>query len=126
MKGSKLLQIISYIMLIAAALSLVVVLFFSGLLTAGAGGGFLFILLLLVLPILISVVELIAGIVGVKNWANPAKAKTCITLGIVVIVLSLISNIYSIVNGTTDFVSIVAGLVVPILYLIGAFQLKNQ
>jgi hypothetical protein len=72
------------------------------------------------------VVSLIAGILGVKYAARPEKANICIVFGILVIVISVIGNVIGLVGGG-DFqpLNLLTGLIVPVLYLIGAFQSKG-
>lgn len=72
--------------------------------------------------------ELFAGIMGVKNCAAPDKAALCIVLGIAVIALCVISNALTLIAYPASFgiLSVILGLVLPVLYLIGAVQLKNQ
>ena len=79
-----------------------------------------------IVAIAAGVLELIAGIIGVKHCKEPAKANTCIVWGIIVAALSLAGQIISISNGGKfDFVSCLTGLVVPILFIIGAFLNKK-
>lgn len=80
-----------------------------------------------VLVLVSAVVSLIAGIVGVKNAAKPEKAMTCIVYGILTAVLAVLGNILSVVGGA-DFnvIGLAIGLVLPALYLIGAFQNKKR
>ena len=61
-----------------------------------------------------------------KNWNKLEKAGTCITWGIIVIMLCVISNILTVVGGG-DFsvLNLATGLVIPVLYLIGALQNKK-
>ena len=78
------------------------------------------------LSLVCAVVELIAGIVGVKNCKNPEKAGICIVWGVLVAVLYIISTILSSVGGGEfNIVSLLIGLVLPVLYIIGAFKNKN-
>ena len=79
-----------------------------------------------ILALVGAVAELVAGIIGVKNWNKLEKAGTCITWGIIVIVLCVISNILTVVGGG-DFsvLNLATGLVIPVLYLIGALQNKK-
>lgn len=73
-----------------------------------------------------SVVELIAGIVGVVNCKKPEKANTCIVWGVLVAVLTVVSLILNAVGGGSfSFFSLLTGLVVPVLYIIGAFMNKK-
>ena len=74
-----------------------------------------------------SVVEIIAGVKGKKNWDNPAAAQTLMIFGIVCAVLSVISHILFATGGMgVQVVSILSGLVIPVLYIVGTVQLKNQ
>lgn len=73
-----------------------------------------------------SVAELVAGIIGVKNCKKPEKAGTCIDWGIVVAVLCIAGTILnSIGGGEFSVLSLVTGLVLPVLYIIGAFKNKH-
>ena len=74
-----------------------------------------------------AVVEIIAGAKGKKNWDNPAAAKTLMIFGIVCAVLSLVANILFATGGLgVQIVSILSGLILPVLYIVGTVQLKNQ
>ena len=74
-----------------------------------------------------SVVEFVAGIIGVKNWNKPEKANTCIGWGIVVALMCIVSNVLTLIGYPESFsvISVISGLVIPVLYLIGAFQNKK-
>ena len=69
------------------------------------------------------IVELIAGIIGVLNAEKPQKAKVCIVWGALVAVLSVAGTILGVAGGG-DFsaFSLVLGLVLPVLYIIGAVK----
>jgi len=77
-----------------------------------------------------TVVQFIAGVVGVKNAKNPEKAGLCIVLGILNALLILTSLILDYIGGGVhnfyNVFLILFGLVVPTLYLLGAFQLKEK
>lgn len=68
-----------------------------------------------------AVVELVTGIVGVVNSKKPEKAKVCIFWGCFVAVISLASAILTAASGQ-DFpiASLLLGLVLPVLFIIGA------
>lgn len=127
--GSKLLKVISILTIIFAGIAIVIAVLGmtgAGLLAAGGVnmGMYWF---ALILGLVGAAIELIAGILGVKNWNKPEKAQTCIICGIAVIAFTLISDIISFVSYSAGFgwFSAILGLVIPVLYLIGAFQLKN-
>ena len=75
------------------------------------------------------ILELIAGIVGVKNCDKPEKATTCIVWGFIVLVINVISIITTISGGSSSvgaiIGSIIFSLALPVLYLIGAFKNKK-
>ena len=80
-----------------------------------------------ILVVVGAVVQFIAGIVGVKNAAKPEKAQTCITFGILCVAISILGQILNIVaGGNFSVVTLITGLVLPVLYLIGAFQNKSR
>ncbi len=76
--------------------------------------------------VIASVVEIVAGFKGKNNWNNPTKAQTLLGLGIACAVLSLIGNIMFASDSGVSIVSILTGLILPVLYIIGTIQLKKQ
>ncbi len=77
-----------------------------------------------------SVIEIIAGIKGKKNCNNPAMGKTLLVWGIVTAVVSVVGNVLYASADTASNAIVIAscatGLVIPVLYIIGAVKLKNQ
>lgn len=68
------------------------------------------------------IIQLIAGINGVKHCNKPENAKKCITWGIIVIALAVISSVLQVIGGGEfNVLSFVIGLIVPVLYIYGAF-----
>ena len=68
-----------------------------------------------------SVAELIAGILGVANSKKPEKAKTCVVWGVIIAALSVAGIVLNAIGGGSfSAVSAVTGLVLPVLYIIGA------
>ena len=147
MAGSKMLKVCGIITIIFGAISIVA----SILAVVGAGAGASYVaetgelgqeallatgiilevvIAAAVLSLVGSVIELIAGILGVKNWNKPEKATICVVFGIIVLALTVISLILSAVGGGTSsasiVISVICGLALPVLYLIGAIQLKKQ
>ena len=74
--------------------------------------------------IVLAALNLIAGIIGVKNCDKPEKAQTCFILGALLIAVVLVNAIISAVGGQLIWYNVVIGLVLPIIYLMGA--LKNK
>ena len=80
-----------------------------------------------VLMLISAVAELVAGIIGVVNCKKPEKAGVCIAWGIIVAVLSVAGTILNSINGGSFGVfSLILGLVLPILYIIGAVFNKKE
>lgn len=83
-----------------------------------------------VLALVGSLVQFIAGLAGVKNAKNPEKANLCISLGILNALLVLVSLILDYIGGGVhnfyNVFLVMFGLVIPTLYLLGAFQLKAK
>lgn len=80
-----------------------------------------------VLMLISAVAELVAGIIGVVNCKKPEKAVVCIAWGIIVAVLSVVGTILNSVGGGTFSVfSLLLGLVLPVLYIIGAVFNKKE
>jgi len=128
-KSNGFLKVTGILMIIGGVLGFIVgiiaVLGVAVLAAAGASSGLLTVASLLV--VVSSVVSFIAGIVGVANAARPEKAQTCIVFGILVVALSILGNILTVVAGGKFSVpSLFTGLVIPVLYLIGAFQNKSR
>jgi hypothetical protein len=96
LKKNKLLQICGILMIIGGSLqiilSLIVILGLIVLLAIAESGTFLLFISALLI-IVSAVVSFIAGIVGTKNAANPAKADKCIFYGFFCIALSLLEKI---------------------------------
>ncbi|UKI36439.1 MAG: hypothetical protein L6V93_21550 [Clostridiales bacterium] len=70
-----------------------------------------------------AVFQLIAGIMGVKTAINPKKAQSCIVIGVIVAILSVAGNVISNVLGSDfNIINYVAGLIIPVLYIIGAVK----
>ena len=80
-----------------------------------------------VLTLVSAVAEMIAGIVGVKNCKKPEKAGSCIVWGIIVAVLCVAGCILTAVGGSAFPVfSLILGLVLPALFIIGAIMNKKS
>ena len=119
--GKGLLKVSGILLIIFAAISIVMLVFgmiaaatLGGALGAAVGG------IVLVLGLVSAAFSLIMGILGVKYANVPAKATVCMVFAIIAIVLQLIS----LISGDTNVISALIGLILPVLYLIGA--LKNK
>ena len=112
---------ISIIMGIIAALSVAALAYIAG----GDSSALLY--ASVVLMLISAVAELVAGLIGVVNCKKPEKAGVCIAWGIIVAVLSVAGTILNSVGGGTFSVfSLILGLVLPVLYIIGAVFNKKE
>ena len=73
-----------------------------------------------------SALELTTGILGVKNCDKPEKVNSSFVCCLVTLGLSLLGTLLSVIaGGSVNFFSLLLSLVVPGLYLYGAYQLKK-
>ena len=80
-----------------------------------------------VLMLVSAVAQLIAGIIGVANCKKPEKAVSCMVWGIIVAVLSVAGTVLNSVGGGSFSVfSLILGLALPVLYIIGAAFNKKE
>ena len=80
-----------------------------------------------ILMIVSAIAELVAGIIGVANCKKPDKAGSCIVWGIIVAVLSVAGTILnSVGGGSFSAFSLILGLVLPVIYIIGAVFNKKE
>ena len=78
-----------------------------------------------VFALISAVAEFVAGIIGVINAKLPHKANTCIVWGVVVAVMCIAGEIISMIGGSQfNVFSLICGLVIPVLYIIGAVKNK--
>ena len=129
MKGRQFLKVTGILMIIGGAFGIIggiVAMIGAGALAAvletSAGG----LMLASVLILASAVFQLIAGIMGVKNCDKPEKAQSCLVMGVIVAILSVAGNVISNVLGS-DFnvFNYATGLIIPILYIIGAAKNKE-
>ncbi len=129
MKGRKFLKVTGILMIIGGALGIIggiVAMIGAGALAAvletSAGG----LILASVLILASAVFQLIAGIMGVKNCDKPEKAQSCLVMGVIVAILSVSGNIISNVLGSDfNIFNYATGLIIPVLYIIGAVKNKE-
>lgn len=129
MKGRKFLKVTGILMIIGGAFGIIggiVAVIGAGALAAvletSAGG----LMLASALILASAVFQLIAGIMGVKNCDKPEKAQSCIVIGVIVAILSVTGNVISNVLGSDfNIINYAAGLIVPVLYIIGAAKNKE-
>ena len=129
MKGRKFLKVTGILMIIGGAFGIIggiVAMIGVGALAAvletSAGG----LMLASALILASAVFQLIAGIMGVKNCDKPEKAQSCLVMGVIVAILSVSGNVISNILGSSfNILSYATGLIIPILYIIGAVKNKE-
>ena len=129
MKGRKFLKVTGILMIIGGAFGIIggiVAMIGAGALAAvletSAGG----LMLASALILASAVFQLIAGIMGVKNCDKPEKAQSCLVMGVIVAILSVAGNVISNVLGSDfNILSYATGLIIPVLYIIGAVKNKE-
>lgn len=129
MKGRKFLKLTGILMIIGGAFGIIggiVAMIGAGALAAvletSAGG----LMLASALILASAVFQMIAGIMGVKNCDKPEKAQSCLVMGVIVAILSVSGNIISNVLGSSfNILSYATGLIIPVLYIIGAVKNKE-
>ena len=127
-KGAGFLKVTGILMIIGGSLSiitaLVAIIGVAALIALGAGTALLY--AAGILSILSAAAQLIAGIIGVKNCKRPEKAQSCITWGIIVAALCVLGSLLTVIGGGSfPIFSLLLGLVLPILYIIGAVKNKQ-
>lgn len=136
LKGRLMLKVVGILYIIFAALSILTGLLavVGGAALGVAGGESLALGLGVVamvfglMMILSSVFSLVAGILGVK-WCNrPDKAGALFVLGVVLAALAVLNLLSSFGgdNGSAAVVGALIGLVLPVLYTLGAWQNKQS
>ncbi len=132
-KGSTFLKVTGILMIIFASLSLVVDIFsfflsaaFDALGASEASSALYFASIIMLID---AAAEMVAGIMGVAFCKKPEKANACLVMGIIVAVLCVVGTIINIASGSefgvSTIVSLLIGLVMPVLYIIGAVKNKS-
>ena len=129
MKGRKFLKVTGILMIIGGAFGIIggiVAMIGAGALAAvletSAGG----LMLASALILASAVFQLIAGIMGVKNCDKPEKAQSCLVMSVIVAILSVAGNVISNILGSSfNILSYATGLIIPVLYIIGAVKNKE-
>lgn len=132
MKGNKFLMVTGILMIIGGAFGIiagiVAILGVSGLAAlAGSATGTGMLYLASFLCLASGIVQLIAGVMGVKNCEKPEMAQKCIVWGAIVAALSVLGNILNVVAGSSfNVTSLLIGLILPALYIYGAYLNKKE
>ena len=72
------------------------------------------------------VLAFIAGVIAFLNCDNPDNAESCITWGIIVVVLFITGGVITTLSGNSlHLLSLLIGLAIPGLFIYGALQSKE-
>ena len=131
MKGQKILKVTSILMIIGGVIAVIAgviailgISALAALLGSAEGTGLLYASSILVT--VASIIQLIAGIKGVGACKAPQKAASCIKWGIIVAILAIVSIVIGLVGGGEfSITSLILNLLLPVLYIYGAVQMKN-
>lgn len=130
MKGKNFLKVTGILMIIGAAFGIIfgiIAVLGSSALALALDESVGALLFASILSLIGAAIELVAGILGIKYCMRPEKANVCLVFGIIVAVLSVGGNIMSTAIGSDFSVfSLITGLVLPVLYIIGAVFNKQQ
>lgn len=74
-----------------------------------------------------SVIQIIAGIKGLKACKTPEAAGTCVILGGIIGGLAVVATVISMIAGNGfNFLTLIINLIVPALYVYGALEIKKS
>jgi len=114
--GKGLLMVVGILFIIFGGLSVIVVT--VAIVALGTGDAPLDseLIILSILALVVSVLELVAGILSVRNAGKPENAMRLIVPGIIIAVLTVIP----IFGGDTSIGNVIGGLLLPVLLIVGA------
>ena len=121
--GKGLLKVTGILLIIFAGINILAVIGL-GALAASLGTSGLIVVLAVLVSCILAALQLIAGILGIKNCDKPEKAQVNFILGILLILAIIINQAVVVVMGSFVWWSSLIGFVLPVLYLVGA--LKNK
>ena len=127
MQGRGFLKVCGILMIIGGALGIILNIV---VLLLGAGAGEALLIVAGIIGAIGGIIELITGIMGVKNSAKPENAGKCLVWGIITLVVAVVANVITWIAGNasagTIIGTILTGFAIPILYIIGAVLNKKS
>jgi hypothetical protein len=123
MKGKILLLIAGIITLVSGAIGLLASLGMVGVSVMTSGN--MIVVILIAVTVVVAVAMIVIGIMGIMYRERPDKVKMLMTIGIVLIVIEAIALVINIVAGSSP-VSSIGGLILGVLYYIGAHLNKQS
>lgn len=128
MKGKTYLKVTGILLLIGGILGvlcygLLTLLLGVALVDQGTGSGAIPVTAIVVVYVIASIIQQLAGVMGIKGCNKSSKADGCFKIGIVVLIISILAAIVNMAGAGFTFSGILyalLGLVVPGLYIYGA------
>lgn len=128
MKGKTYLKVTGILLLIGGILGvlcygLLTLLLGVALVDQGTSSGAIPVTAIVVVYVIASIIQLVAGVMGIKGCNKSSKADGCFKIGIVVLIISILAAIVNMAGAGFTFSGILyalLGLVVPGLYIYGA------
>lgn len=134
MKGKTYLKVTGILLLIGGIIGvlcygLLALLMGVAVVDQGTGSGAVPVTLIVVIYLIAAIIQLAAGVMGIKGCNKSDKADGCFKIGIVVLIISILAAIVNMAGAGFTFSGILyalLGLVVPGLYIYGAKLNKNS
>lgn len=126
-QSQNMLKVVSIIMIVGAAIGILLnIVAIAGAALMVAMGVSSVLYLGIIVSVAASVVQLIAGIKGVKDYLNPQAAPGLLVLGIVMIALSVVGQVIVVaIGGSFNVWNFLLGLILPGLFIYAANNIKN-
>lgn len=127
-EGSKMLLVVSIIMIFSAIISFIVSIANFNIANTYDSGGSAAIKTGAFITALACGLELVCAAMGIAGWKKPKIAGACKLMGIILVALILVGNFITII-GTGNYSSILfiaSGCVLPVLYVVGANKLERS
>lgn len=127
-KGSTFLKVTGILMIVFGAIALIVsIIAILGIAALAAFNDGTYDMTMLYVGGVFALISAVAEfvVIGVINAKLPHKANTCIVWGVIVAVMCIAGEIISMIGGSQfNVFSLICGLAIPVLYIIGAVKNK--
>lgn len=128
MKGKTYLKVTGILLLIGGILGvlcygLLTLVLGIALVDQGTGNGAIPVTAIVVVYVIAAIIQLVAGVMGIKGCNQSSKADGCLKIGIVVLIISVLAAIVNMAGAGFTLSGVLnglLGLVVPGLYIYGA------
>ena len=122
--GKGLLKVTGILLIIFAGINIFAVIGL-GALAASLGVSGTIVIMAVLVSCILAALQLIAGILGVKNCGKPEKAQVNFILGILLIVGIIINQVVVMLMNNFTWWSAIVAFVLPVLYIVGAIKNKE-